>query len=213
MRLESSATSVPDRRAPDYGNRCEAPHFLDAGRNPLPELIAAEPVLVAEQNRGAPRVAPAVLRGVLLDGGQAVLPADVDVDLIAPAEQVAHADTRHGSHIEPVEVVADVCRRVEGDGRRDRHEALAVVVVDRTRSRGLLLALQEIPDVRPGFREQTPAGAQGPFVLRQDGNLQVVELASVGEVRVVAVSYTHLRAHETVLDLVCRLLLEKTKNK
>ena len=26
-----------------------------------------------------------------------------------------------------------------------------------------------------------------------------------------AVSYTHLRAHETVLDLVCRLLLE-TKN-
>ena len=31
--------------------------------------------------------------------------------------------------------------------------------------------------------------------------------ASIGHV-----SYTHLRAHETVLDLVCRLLLEK-KNK
>ena len=29
--------------------------------------------------------------------------------------------------------------------------------------------------------------------------------------RPVAVSYTHLRAHETVLDLVCRLLLEKKK--
>src|SRR5665811_475123 len=29
----------------------------------------------------------------------------------------------------------------------------------------------------------------------------------------VPVSYTHLRAHETVLDLVCRLLLEKKKNK
>ena len=28
---------------------------------------------------------------------------------------------------------------------------------------------------------------------------------------IVAVSYTHLRAHETVLDLVCRLLLEKKK--
>ena len=27
------------------------------------------------------------------------------------------------------------------------------------------------------------------------------------------VSYTHLRAHETVLDLVCRLLLEKKKDK
>ncbi|WDT36843.1 hypothetical protein PVA38_11580 [Streptococcus pneumoniae D39] len=30
---------------------------------------------------------------------------------------------------------------------------------------------------------------------------------------VLAVSYTHLRAHETVLDLVCRLLLEKKKKK
>eukprot|EP00657_Telonema_sp_P-1_P006355 TRINITY_DN2477_c0_g1_i8.p1 TRINITY_DN2477_c0_g1~~TRINITY_DN2477_c0_g1_i8.p1 ORF type:complete len:150 (-),score=26.09 TRINITY_DN2477_c0_g1_i8:42-491(-) len=29
----------------------------------------------------------------------------------------------------------------------------------------------------------------------------------------VPVSYTHLRAHETVLDLVCRLLLEKKKKK
>ena len=28
---------------------------------------------------------------------------------------------------------------------------------------------------------------------------------------IAAVSYTHLRAHETVLDLVCRLLLEKKK--
>ena len=26
------------------------------------------------------------------------------------------------------------------------------------------------------------------------------------------VSYTHLRAHETVLDLVCRLLLDKKNN-
>ena len=32
------------------------------------------------------------------------------------------------------------------------------------------------------------------------------------EVAVGAVSYTHLRAHETVLDLVCRLLLEKKKS-
>ena len=34
-----------------------------------------------------------------------------------------------------------------------------------------------------------------------------------GEVFYNAVSYTHLRAHETVLDLVCRLLLEQTKTK
>ena len=34
-----------------------------------------------------------------------------------------------------------------------------------------------------------------------------------GPDRVAPVSYTHLRAHETVLDLVCRLLLEKKKKK
>ena len=37
---------------------------------------------------------------------------------------------------------------------------------------------------------------------------------TIGAMLVIAlapVSYTHLRAHETVLDLVCRLLLEKKK--
>ena len=42
--------------------------------------------------------------------------------------------------------------------------------------------------------------AQGEFVMV--GGMAAVSLA---------VSYTHLRAHETVLDLVCRLLLEKKK--
>ena len=32
-----------------------------------------------------------------------------------------------------------------------------------------------------------------------------------GAAGIITVSYTHLRAHETVLDLVCRLLLEKKK--
>ena len=45
----------------------------------------------------------------------------------------------------------------------------------------------------------------------------ILDLRSLSIVKVLsrdldAVSYTHLRAHETVLDLVCRLLLEK-KNK
>ena len=34
-------------------------------------------------------------------------------------------------------------------------------------------------------------------------------VAALLEIRAEPVSYTHLRAHETVLDLVCRLLLEK----
>ena len=46
----------------------------------------------------------------------------------------------------------------------------------------------------------------------------VVSLIAIGVLLLItnwffhkAVSYTHLRAHETVLDLVCRLLLEKKK--
>ena len=34
---------------------------------------------------------------------------------------------------------------------------------------------------------------------------------SISHETIYPVSYTHLRAHETVLDLVCRLLLEKKK--
>ena len=40
-------------------------------------------------------------------------------------------------------------------------------------------------------------------------DVQAVARSNVA--RFEAVSYTHLRAHETVLDLVCRLLLEKKK--
>ena len=41
------------------------------------------------------------------------------------------------------------------------------------------------------------------------GKIKIVMTGSASDP--VAVSYTHLRAHETVLDLVCRLLLEKKK--
>mgnify|MGYP003380731812 CR=1 FL=1 len=40
--------------------------------------------------------------------------------------------------------------------------------------------------------------------------LKTERFRATGE-KIDAVSYTHLRAHETVLDLVCRLLLEKKK--
>ena len=50
-----------------------------------------------------------------------------------------------------------------------------------------------------GEREQTAATWYEP--LRDQGAIDLVT----------PVSYTHLRAHETVLDLVCRLLLEKKK--
>ena len=45
----------------------------------------------------------------------------------------------------------------------------------------------------------------------QKGNVGIA-LAKANEVAE-AVSYTHLRAHETTLHLVCRLLLEKKKKR
>ena len=49
-----------------------------------------------------------------------------------------------------------------------------------------------------------PKMGSEPFITRLEIN------ANSGKIPI-AVSYTHLRAHETVLDLVCRLLLEKKK--
>ena len=57
--------------------------------------------------------------------------------------------------------------------------------------------------------------AQAFEVLRQQRRADAAEavFAVAGlAMLLVPVSYTHLRAHETVLDLVCRLLLEKKKN-
>src|SRR5664280_2773932 len=45
-------------------------------------------------------------------------------------------------------------------------------------------------------------------VPRAEAGEAVVRIAATAVCHT-AVSYTHLRAHETVLDLVCRLLLEK----
>ena len=41
--------------------------------------------------------------------------------------------------------------------------------------------------------------------------LKLTQISASAAESVIPVSYTHLRAHETVLDLVCRLLLEKKK--
>ena len=44
---------------------------------------------------------------------------------------------------------------------------------------------------------------------RQESRLSEASASLVLSADLGPVSYTHLRAHETVLDLVCRLLLEK----
>ena len=54
------------------------------------------------------------------------------------------------------------------------------------------------------------------FVINHQSGLDMATLSAAypnGAVIIGTVSYTHLRAHETVLDLVCRLLLEKKQLK
>ena len=53
-----------------------------------------------------------------------------------------------------------------------------------------------------------PGGEVGAFI-----DQDVLLLRRPEAMIVDPVSYTHLRAHETVLDLVCRLLLEKKKKR
>ena len=59
-------------------------------------------------------------------------------------------------------------------------------------------------------------GARDPRVAQQvdaeQTRLAAAPALVFGRQRAGAVSYTHLRAHETVLDIVCRLLLEKNKS-
>ena len=50
------------------------------------------------------------------------------------------------------------------------------------------------------------------FTAEEAKEYGIIDNVIIGKGELASVSYTHLRAHETVLDLVCRLLLEK-KNK
>ena len=59
--------------------------------------------------------------------------------------------------------------------------------------------------LRGDFEHRSAGGRYGSHPERRTD-----ERREIGDVER-PVSYTHLRAHETVLDLVCRLLLEKKK--
>ena len=66
------------------------------------------------------------------------------------------------------------------------------------------------PDASPLLRG-TQRGASHPYT--QARSAVRLPRADRDDLSIPPVSYTHLRAHETVLDLVCRLLLEKKKPK
>eukprot|EP00657_Telonema_sp_P-1_P001879 TRINITY_DN14630_c0_g1_i2.p1 TRINITY_DN14630_c0_g1~~TRINITY_DN14630_c0_g1_i2.p1 ORF type:complete len:279 (-),score=46.20 TRINITY_DN14630_c0_g1_i2:1-837(-) len=62
----------------------------------------------------------------------------------------------------------------------------------------------------PNLQSQEGKTVLGLALEQAGGNSATIQLLKA--FGAVSVSYTHLRAHETVLDLVCRLLLEKKKN-
>src|SRR5664280_3015001 len=64
------------------------------------------------------------------------------------------------------------------------------------------------PSLGAAFAAMTVSPRTGRFSTQRRSDYD--RLVSVFDTYV-PVSYTHLRAHETVLDLVCRLLLEKKK--
>eukprot|EP00657_Telonema_sp_P-1_P009185 TRINITY_DN3359_c0_g1_i1.p1 TRINITY_DN3359_c0_g1~~TRINITY_DN3359_c0_g1_i1.p1 ORF type:complete len:128 (+),score=68.72 TRINITY_DN3359_c0_g1_i1:80-463(+) len=68
------------------------------------------------------------------------------------------------------------------------------VVIKQGKTSKVVMRRTEVDEVDPGSNKH----AAGLGTLLLDATLNPV-------------SYTHLRAHETVLDLVCRLLLEKKK--
>ena len=61
--------------------------------------------------------------------------------------------------------------------------------------------------IRDRLKASAGGGGKGMRIAWSDAECREGFQSSKNEAK--SVSYTHLRAHETVLDLVCRLLLEK----
>ena len=82
---------------------------------------------------------------------------------------------------------------------RDRPKTAQRILDELATSR---ITIKAEPDQQPEFKHRSLGRLFYLLYELQKKNLLPSE----------TVSYTHLRAHETVLDLVCRLLLEKKKH-
>ena len=122
---------------------------------------------------------------------------------------------------QPEQSVAEPTAAVESGQQADWPAGAAEVAAPEVPARFVVPTPSQVPapyeaaataatPVLPG-REPVAPMERGELA-RVDADLLDDLLNNAGEVSIFrAVSYTHLRAHETVLDLVCRLLLEKQK--
>src|SRR5674476_805255 len=91
----------------------------------------------------------------------------------------------------------------------------AAIVTRRRRKLSQIAAIDihrvdvEVPVLQRGEDELLPIRRDDAFRGVDAVAREPVQLTAVGASSVDAVSYTHLRAHETGRNLVCRLLLEK----
>ena len=88
---------------------------------------------------------------------------------------------------------------------------------DRATCIASLIVLTGVVSYSYATQDATNSTPQGPIDSPPSSQPQIgkfcIYAVDGSTLRLEAVSYTHLRAHETVLDLVCRLLLEKKKTK
>ena len=168
------------------------------------------------------------MRYSLFAGGKRVRP----ILAIAAAEAVGHA----GKAVLPVasslelihtySLIHDDLPAMDNDdfrrGKPTNHkvygEAMAILAGDalltmafelcaRANAEHNLDAARQVQLIRELAVGSGNIGMVGGQVLDIQAENKDIDLATL------PVSYTHLRAHETVLDLVCRLLLEKNKTK
>ena len=114
---------------------------------------------------------------------------------------------------DPIHVAAGHERRVKPghraapDGHAEKLIDIVYILVGQIDH-----ALAVGADIEGAGKADVAAGDQGAVDLDRRGAAVDRDGVQLADVIGIPVSYTHLRAHETVLDLVCRLLLEKKNN-
>eukprot|EP00656_Telonema_subtile_P054767 TRINITY_DN8262_c0_g1_i3.p1 TRINITY_DN8262_c0_g1~~TRINITY_DN8262_c0_g1_i3.p1 ORF type:complete len:685 (-),score=214.41 TRINITY_DN8262_c0_g1_i3:3-2057(-) len=146
----------------------------------------------------------------------------------ARAEVGELAEAANNDAIEASEVSSAALERVNGvEGMRELSEAREQVESVSTHVEGMrekaAARAHTLEQILERMSVNESEGALKPSILEAehaikdcstslDSALHLLQQATL-QCDLEPVSYTHLRAHETVLDLVCRLLLEKKKKK
>jgi len=233
--IENGALLLQDGRIADIGNSSELsekyPEIerLDA-RNQLvmPGNICAHTHFYGAFARGmgipgAPmKDFPDILERLWWRLDRALLDIDVKYSaLVSLVDAVKHGTTTLiDHHASPNAINNSLDLIAEAVGRSGLRAALCYEVTDRNGANGTQAGIDENIRFLHSLKERGNPMLAGTFGLHaslsiSDETLQACA-AAAKELDTgfhIPVSYTHLRAHETGRNLVCRLLLEKKKNK